>query len=90
MADKNVRPPDGRNETGSLAGREYWHNGLAIASGDIIGFVKTARRVLEEYANSSSAFEEMTTKAAAFVAENYSPERERESIVSAWGKILNA
>ena len=44
--------------------------------------------VLEEYAKNSNAFEEKTTKAAEFIAENYSVERERESIVSAWEKIL--
>ena len=50
--------------------------------------VKAARRVLEQYEKNSNAFEEKTTKAAEFIAENYSVERERESIVSAWEKIL--
>jgi hypothetical protein len=59
-----------------------------VDSGDILGFVKTARRVLEEYAKNSTTFAEMATKAAAFVAENYSEERERESILSTWRKIL--
>jgi hypothetical protein len=69
-------------------GNEYWQNGFAVEHGDIIGFVQTARRVLEEYRNSSSTLEELTTKAAVFIAENYSEERERELIVGAWQKIL--
>ncbi len=58
-----------------------------IQVGDIIGNVKTAQRVLEEYAKNSSGLTAMTEKAAAFIRKNYSEEREWESIVSAWKRI---
>jgi len=61
-----------------------------IQVGDILGFVKRAQSVLKKLANDSSAFLTMTQSAAGFVAENYSPERERETIIAAWQKILSA
>jgi len=59
-----------------------------IAVGDIVGFVKTAQRVLRKHAMSPNGFVEATEKAVAFIRESYSQERERESIVDAWEKIL--
>jgi len=59
-----------------------------ISVGDILGFVQTARRVLADYAKNASAFVAITEKATKFALENYSQERERESIVACWQQIL--
>jgi hypothetical protein len=59
-----------------------------IQVGDIVGFVKTAELVLKQYARDSNAFRAMTEKAAAFVAGNYSQDRERQTILETWQKIL--
>jgi glycosyltransferase involved in cell wall biosynthesis len=54
-----------------------------IQVGDIIGFAQTAERVLWDYKG-------VNEKGAAFVRENYSQERERETIVGAWENILSS
>ena len=71
-------------------GREFLLSEFSypIEVGDIVGFVKTAQKVLKQYAGDPSTFAAMTQKGAAFIAENYSEERERETIVDAWEKIL--
>jgi len=55
---------------------------------NILEFAQTAERILRDYENSPHIFAPMTEKAAAFVKENYSRDRERETITSAWAKIL--
>jgi hypothetical protein len=40
------------------------------------------------YAKNAGAFAAMAETAAAFVGENYSEERERESILGCWRRIL--
>jgi hypothetical protein len=59
-----------------------------IAVGDILDFVKTAESVFKEYAKDREMFATMTEKAAGFMRENYSEDRERESIVTCWRAIL--
>jgi hypothetical protein len=44
-------------------------------------------RILKEYAKDPSAFAGMTERGAAFIAENYSEEKERESIKNCWQGI---
>jgi glycosyltransferase involved in cell wall biosynthesis len=58
-----------------------------IAFVDIVGYAQTAERILKKYAADAGGFAEMTEKAAGFIAENYSQERERESIIDCWKKI---
>ena len=59
-----------------------------VGFGDVVGYVQTVERILKEYTKNPDAFAGMTEKGAAFIAENYSEERERESIIECWRRIL--
>jgi glycosyltransferase involved in cell wall biosynthesis len=59
-----------------------------IRVGDIMGYVQTVERVLEEMPGNRSGFEMKMERGALFVAKEYSPERERESITECWRRIL--
>jgi len=59
-----------------------------VKFGDILGYGEVVESILKRYEKDSTAFAAMTEKGAAFIAENYSEERERESIVSCWNRIL--
>ncbi len=60
-----------------------------VKFGDILGYAEVVEPILKEYEKDPTAFAEMTQKGAAFIAENYSEEQERETIVSAWNRILS-
>jgi glycosyltransferase involved in cell wall biosynthesis len=61
-----------------------------IRVGDIMGFVQTVERVVREMPGNRSEFEAKMKAGAELVAREYSEERQRESIVSCWRKILGS
>jgi len=70
--------------------REYLNNDLAIriAEEDILGFVKAVEGAVAGFKNAPDALAQKTRHAAAYVATNHSPQREREDIARAWQQLL--
>ena len=59
-----------------------------VKFGDILAYGQIVESILKQYEKDPAAFAQMTQKGAAFIAENYSEEQERQSIVSVWSRIL--
>ena len=73
-----------------FGGAEYLKAGISypIPVADVLEFAITAERVLEEAVADRSSVLEMGERASAFVAKEYSCEREIEEIRQAWSTIL--
>lgn len=73
-----------------MGGREFLKPDLAfpIEVGDIIGFARTVEQVIRMLDDDASAMGPMTQRAAEFIRTTYSPEIERNDIVSCWRQIL--
>jgi len=71
-------------------GREFFtpDHGFPIEAGDILGFATTVERVLADLRHNPEPLLQITKRAAAFIRETYSPERERQDILDAWRQIL--
>ncbi|AWM12695.1 glycosyl transferase family 1 [Flavobacterium sediminis] len=71
-------------------GEEYFKPEFSfeIKEGEIIEFVETIESITSEYNNNPSLFKEKAEKASTFITSNYSMEKEEESILAAWQKIL--
>jgi glycosyltransferase involved in cell wall biosynthesis len=70
-------------------GREFFmsEHAFPVATGDIVGFARTVEDLLR---SDPAELEATGARAAAFVAERYAPQRERESVVAAWGVLSGA
>jgi len=73
-----------------FAGREFMDEGRGdvVPLGDILRFVQVSKSVMKQWELDPQAFAARLKGAARFVHENYSPQRERESIVYCWERIL--
>lgn len=60
----------------------------AVASGDVLSFARTLEQVIEAQAREPGWCETRGAAAARFVADEYSPEREREDVLSFYSSIL--
>jgi glycosyltransferase involved in cell wall biosynthesis len=71
-------------------GREYLlpEFSCPVEVGDVVNFAKAAERVLCDAAADPARFEEMGRRAAAFVHERYSLEREERDILAFWKPTL--
>ena len=71
-------------------GREYFtpDTGYPVPSGDLGRFVRTAADVLAQIASGAAEPDQIRRRAAAFVAAEYSLDREADSIARAWEWIL--
>jgi glycosyltransferase involved in cell wall biosynthesis len=71
-------------------GREFFQPDFAfpIEQGDVIGFARTVEEVVRGVQATPELFAEKGRRAAQFIQENYSLEREENSIVDCWREIL--
>jgi hypothetical protein len=71
-------------------GREFFtpEHGFPIEAGDILGFTAAAEGVLNDLRRDPTPLLEKAKRAAAFIRETYSPEREQHDIVQVWREIL--
>ena len=72
-------------------GREFLKRDFSfpIEAGDILQFAKDAEFALQLTKAEPEKVMEMTSKAAAFISRNYSPEREERELVKAWREIIS-
>jgi glycosyltransferase involved in cell wall biosynthesis len=70
-------------------GREFLtaEHAFPVDAGDIVGFARTVEDLL---ARDPADLQAAGARAAAFVAARYSPQRERESVLAAWGALCGA
>jgi len=59
-----------------------------VPHGDIISFAKTVEEVIDLCKKDPVSIKEKAKKAADYIKEHYSLERERESVISAWKDII--
>ena len=59
-----------------------------IEDGDIIGFARRVETVIRAYQQDETYFLAERRRAAEFIAERYSPEREERELVEVWKRIL--
>jgi glycosyltransferase involved in cell wall biosynthesis len=73
-----------------FGGSEYLRPDLAfpVPAGDLLEFAKTLERVLTLFEESPRELLDRAERAAAYVAENYSPAREETELIQAWQEIL--
>jgi len=72
------------------AGREFMDQGRAdvVPFGDILRFIQTTRSVIWQWEVNPAKFAARLETARRSIHEDYSQERERESIVGCWNEIL--
>lgn len=72
-------------------GREFFlpEHSFPVTMGDIQEFVATVERVIVMHRDQPETLKQLTERAAAFIAENYSPQREEQELVSCWRAILS-
>jgi len=70
-------------------GREFLtaEHAFPVDTGDIVGFARTVEDLL---GRDPAELQAIGARAAAFIAERYSPERERASVVAAWSALSGA
>jgi glycosyltransferase involved in cell wall biosynthesis len=71
-------------------GREYFDPSFSrpVEAGDIIGFARAIEEALRMEAETTGFLAELGRRAEAFVRSKYSPERERDDILTAWDAIV--
>jgi hypothetical protein len=71
-------------------GREYFKPEFSypIPTGDIVTFAETVELVAEMSRRTPALVEEMGKKAACYVRENYSMERERQDVIEFWTGLI--
>jgi len=72
-------------------GREFFKSEFSypVADGDIIGFARHVEEVIKRYDCDPEAVLEKGRRAAEFIRQTYSPEREEQELVSAWERVLS-
>jgi glycosyltransferase involved in cell wall biosynthesis len=63
-------------------------HGFPIEMGDVLGYARTVEEVIRRFSSDIEGLRKIAKDAGALIAENYSEERERESIISCWNSIL--
>jgi glycosyltransferase involved in cell wall biosynthesis len=73
-----------------LGGREYLNSeyGFPVVQSDVQSFAKTLERVVRGLREQPAPLLEKARRAATFVYENYSPQREEQDIVGVWELLL--
>lgn len=73
-----------------MGGREYFTEefGFPVPAADVVQFARTAERVLAIWRDDSQPLADKATKAAAFITETYSPEREEGDVLRVWTELL--
>ena len=74
-----------------MGGREYFKPefSYSVPIGDVITFARTVEEVMEKYRASPEQLMERAEKAASYIRDNYSLEREEQDIVGFWSNITN-
>jgi glycosyltransferase involved in cell wall biosynthesis len=74
-----------------MGGREYFNPNYCfpVEMGDILEFAKQVRKVLEMINQRPETIQRMARKAAAFINECYSEERERNDVIECWTEIMH-
>jgi hypothetical protein len=57
--------------------------------GQILDYARTVEEVIKRISSDIEGLRKIAKDAAAFVREEYSEEKERESVVACWERILN-
>ena len=75
-----------------FGGAEYFLPELVfrVPTGDLIGFAETLEHVLRLEADEPAALRARAAKAAAYIAETYSPEQEEEYLLAAWNDVIRS
>jgi glycosyltransferase involved in cell wall biosynthesis len=75
-----------------FGGREYFTPDLAfpVPPRDVIMFAQTVERVIELRASQSDLLAAQAARAARFIAETYSPEREERDVVGFWAGVRDS
>jgi len=70
--------------------REFFtpEHGFPIEMGQILDYARTVEEVIQRFSTDIEGLRRIAKAAAAFVQEEYSQEKERESIVGCWEKVL--
>ena len=73
-----------------IGGKEYFKEEFCypVPEEDIIAFAKTAETVLKELMVNPRKFDEKRKQAAQYIKDNYSKEKEKNSIINAWKEIM--
>jgi len=61
---------------------------IPIEVGDIVGYARTVEEVIGRVENDIELLRKIVRDGAEFIRREYSPEAERESIVSCWNAIV--
>jgi len=74
-----------------MGGREYFDPGhcYAVPEGDILTFIKTVEQVMATAESNPGLLRAQGKKAASFIAEHYSLEREEADIVQFWSSVTD-
>jgi hypothetical protein len=74
----------------SSGGAEYVNEQTAfpVAAEDVVGFARRLETVLDQLRKDPQPLLEKARRASAFIHADYSPQREEQDILAAWGQIL--
>jgi len=72
------------------AGKEYFKPGFSypVEDGDIIGFARTAERVLKQYRNNKTPLLKRGQQASRYILKEYSLAKEQQTVKQTWQAIL--
>lgn len=75
-----------------MGGRDFFDSdhGFPVPQGDIVAYAKTVEAVLDRHRTEPDALEAFAQRAAASIAERYSPANERDSAVAVWSALASA
>lgn len=73
-----------------FGGREFLteEHGFPIPVGDVVAFAEAVGRVLDELDRDPEPLSRLAERAARFIREQYSPEREERELVAIWSELL--
>jgi glycosyltransferase involved in cell wall biosynthesis len=73
-----------------MGGAEFLRppHAFPVAFGDIVGYAREVERLLDELRDAPERLLAQAEGAAAFIAETYSEEHERESVIACWSSFL--
>jgi glycosyltransferase involved in cell wall biosynthesis len=72
-----------------LGGREFFDPGHAVAveAGDVVAFARAVERLLERWREDPGALDAMAAAGRRLVAERYTPQAERDSVVAVFSRL---